>query len=249
MAKAEFTGIDQITGYIGKYPIQKLELYQGSRCVYEDFKSDQDTSDDVLDRFINFAMAQPEHNYATYKLDVTYKKPGNKSSSKISPNISFNPPPGGEYINPYKKKESTPSPIGDLGFTSREFIEASTRMHILADENARLKAELDALEAENEELETQIPSGEGQPQNIGTVLSSALYANADKIIAVLADRLFGTGGSPSMSLSGVESDVNSLVNQMMLIEPEFPSHLEMLINLRKHKPAIYSMALNQLKSL
>ena len=250
MAKAEFTGIDNVIAYIGKYPVTKLELFQGSRCVYEDHKGDNDTSEDLLNRFIIFAEAQPEHNYATYKLDVSFKKPGNKTVSKISPNISFNPPPGGEYINPYKKKEMATSPTGDPGFTTREFIEASTRMHILADENQKLKEELAAIEAENEELESRVPEG-SQPQNIGAVLTTALYSNADKIIALLADKLFGSGGSPSMGLAGIpgEADVQSLVNQMMLIEPEFPAHLEMLINLRKNKPAIYSMALGQLKSL
>lgn len=249
MAKAEFTGIDNVIAYIGKYPVSKLELFQGSRCVYEDHKGDHDTSDDLLHRFVNFAEAQPEHNYATYKLDVSFKKPGNKTVSKISPNISFNPPPGGEYINPYKKKDMATTSPGELGFTPREFIESTTRAAILADENEKLRAELEALESENEELQTKLPES-GQPQNIGAVLSSALYANADKIIAVLADKLFGAGGNPSLALSGIgESDVHSLVNQMMLIEPEFPQHLELLINLRKNKPGIYSMALGQLKSL
>ena len=250
MAKAEFTGIDNVISYIGKYPVSKLELFQGSRCVYEDHKGDHDTSEDLLNRFIIFAEAQPEHNYATYKLDVSFKKPGNKTVSKISPNISFNPPPGGEYINPYKKKEMSTSTSGDMGFTTREFIEVTTRAHILADENEKLRAELEALEAENEELESRVPESD-KPQNIGAVLQTALYSNADKIIAVLADKLFGGGSTPSMSLSGIpgETDVHSLVNQMLLIEPEFPQHLEMLINLRKNKPAIYSMALGQLKSL
>jgi hypothetical protein len=62
--------------------------------------------------------------------------------------------------------------------------------------------------------------------------------------------LFGGANNPSINLAGIpDQDVNSMLNQMMLIEPEFPSHLSMLINLRKNKPDIYSMAVSQLKSL
>lgn len=251
MAKAEFTGIENIMGYIGKYPVTKLELYQGSRDVYKDHITDHDTSEDLLNRFIQFAEAQPEHNYATYRLDVYFKKPGNKTGDKISPNISFNPPPGGEYINPYKKKEVSTSISGDPGYSSSEYIDAKIRASILEDENNKLRAAIEELEAENEELEARVPEGE-KPQNIGTVLTTALYSNADKIIALLADKLFGAGSpGPSVALSGVPEgiDAHSLLNQMMLIEPEFPHHLEMLINLRREKPSIYSMALNQLKQL
>lgn len=253
MAKAEFIGIDSIVGYIEKYPATKIELFQGSRCVYEDHLDGDDTSEDLIDRFIRFAEVQPAHNFATYKLDVTWKKPGNKNSSKISPNIAFNPPPGGEYLNSFAKKETkNTSPSGDLGFSPREFIEATTRAAILAEENARLKEEIEQLSEENEQLETQVPTGEQEPKNIGAVLSSALYANADKIIAVIADKLFGNGSAPSMALNGIpgqQVDVHALVNQMMLIEPEFPEHLQMLINLRKNNPTVYSIALNQLKSM
>lgn len=247
MAKAEYIGIDNIHNVLSKYPIEKLELRKGAKTIYIDQKYDNETSEDVIYRFINdFAAKQPESNFATYCLELTYKKLGNKSSTKISPDISFYPPPGGEYVNMYKKQTTTNS---DLGFSTREFIEASTRMHILQDENARLKEELEEISAENEELERKIPNGE-QPQNIGSVLQSALYSNADKIIAILADKLFGGVNNPSINLAGIpDQDVNSMLNQMMLIEPEFPSHLSMLINLRKNKPDIYSMAVSQLKSL
>lgn len=252
MAKAEYIGIDKIIKLLNDNPPIKLELKKGGKVVYTDQKFDHDTCDDVINRFLNrFGYDQPETNFATYSLEISTKKPGLKTATKICPDISFNPPPGGEYINPYKKKEMATSTSGEMGFTAREFIEATTQAHILADENKKLRAELESLEAENEELESQIPEGE-KPQNIGAVLQSALYTNADKIIAILADKLFGPSNSGnSLSLSGIpgESDIQSLVNQMMLIEPEFPEHLQMLIDLRKNKPSIYTMALNQLKQL
>jgi hypothetical protein len=52
-----------------------------------------------------------------------------------------------------------------------------------------------------------------------------------------------------ISVAGVPGDVQHLINEMMQIEPEFPEHLSLLINLRKNKPAVYNIALNQLKSL
>jgi hypothetical protein len=250
MAKAEYIGIEKIVKLLNDNPPIKLELKKGGKVVYIDQKLDHDTYEDVINRFLNrFAYDQPETNFATYSFEISTKKPGSKLASKICPDISFNPPPGGEYINPYKKKEMSTSMSGEMGFTAREFIEATTRAHILEDENNKLRAELESLEAENEELESKIPEGE-QPQNIGAVLQNALYTNADKIIAILADKLFGAGSNPTMGLAGIpDNDVQSLLNQMILIEPEFPEHLQMLINLRINKPAIYSMALGQLKSL
>lgn len=244
MAKAEYIGIDKIYNLLSSNQVVKIDLKKNSRSVFVDQISENRTSDDIINNFINnFANIQPETNFATYTIHITNKR----KADSISPDIAFYPPPGGEYVNMYKKTQ--PSTNSDLGFSTREFIEASTRMHILQDENARLREELEEISAENEELERKIPNGE-QPQNIGTVLQSALYSNADKIIAILADKLFGGANNPSINLAGIpDQDVNSMLNQMMLIEPEFPSHLGMLINLRKNKPDIYSMAVAQLKSL
>jgi hypothetical protein len=70
--------------------------------------------------------------------------------------------------------------------------------------------------------------------------------HADSIIGAIIGSLTNKN---QVAMGGVPSDINQLLNEMISIEPDFPEHLSLLLNLRKNKPAIYTMALNQLKNL
>jgi len=244
----DIIGIDNVVALLEKYDVIRMKVTCGTKDIkFDESIGDDYTRDDMIAEFVeDVASNIPPTNYKKYKLEIVYKNKSFKNCS-ISYDFCFNT--NTSNVSYWDKKENAKPSSADLGFTSQMYIEAATNRIILADENRRLKEELEEISAENEELERKIPNGE-QPQNIGSVLQSALYSNADKIIAILADKLFGGANNPSINLAGIpDQDINSMLNQMMLIEPEFPSHLSMLINLRKNKPDIYSMAVAQLKSL
>jgi hypothetical protein len=172
-----------------------------------------------------------------------------KKTLFLKTTIQFNPTPGALIKSgaPYMG-----APPKDEGFTPRAYIELAREKAILEAKCSQLEDRILELEDELEELKENQPNEENKPQGIGEVMNSALMANADKIIGVLCDKLFG--GGQSMAVAGVEPTIDSdlkyiLFNEMCDLEPNFVDHLQMLYNLRKNSPVIYSIALEKLKSM
>jgi hypothetical protein len=249
---AEIISIDKILRLLEKYDFLKIRLLRGSDAVYLDQVRPGESAAELQNRFADWINEFiTDDNFKEYKLELYGNAESDTNGKKtlfLKTTIQFNPTPGALIKSGAPSMGAMPK---DEGFTPREYIELAREKAILEARCAQLEDRILELEDELEDLRENQPNEENKPQGIGEVMNSALMANADKIIGVLCDKLLG--GGQSMAIAGVETaetDVKyMLFENMCAIEPNFPDHLEMLYNLRKNSPVIYSIALEKLKSM
>ena len=234
----EIIGVDNVVALLEKYDVTKIKVLVGKAIKYEGSIDEDTTRDELIEDFVNdFCSTIPPTNYKKYTIDITYKNRALKNCT-ISVDFAFNT--NTSNVSHWDKKEVTKLPSSDI--SQKELMEISR--------------EIGRLEAENTKLQNQIleyDEIDEDEQNIGNVpigekVLNVLLPHADSIIGAIIGSLTNRNNG-NVAMAGVPSDVNQLLNDMISIEPEFPEHLALLISLKKNKPAIYTMALNQLKNL
>ena len=245
MSEVDLFGLENVLGYIKTYPnCNNISLKRNTAVLYTtppNITQHQPAVDHFKEFVENHVMQQyGGNNFTMYKLHLN-QQTKTKSQPIANPVIQFmesqvQPKPQIGKIN-----------IDNNGFTNREFIE-------LASENAALKFQIKQLEQEIDELQTQVIELESEleqlepsdkPKGIGDVVSDVLVKNADGIVMMLANKMFG---GQNIAMAGVETP-EQVLHQMLLVEPDFLEHLKLLLKLRKYNPDMYVMALNQLKNL
>jgi len=248
---AEIISIDKILRLLEKYDFLKIRLLRASDAIYLDQVRPGETASELQTRFAEWINEFiTEDNFKEYKLELYGNSEGDPNGKKtlfLKTTIQFNPTPGALIKTGAPSMGVMPK---DEGFTPREYIELAREKAILEAKCSQLEDRICELEDELEELRENQPTEENKPQGIGEVMNSALMANANKIIGVLCDKLLG---GVSMAVAGVppinDNDKYILFDEMCNIEPNFVEHLQMLYNLRKNSPFVYSMALEKLKSM
>lgn len=232
----EIIGVDNVVALLEKYNVTKIKVLVGKATKYEGSIDEDTTRDELIEDFINdFCSTIPATNYKKYTLEITYKNRALKNSS-ISVDFAFNT--NTSNTSHWDKKETTKVSSNEL--SQKELMDISREIGKLEAENIRLQNQILEYDEVDEE-----------EQNIGNVpigekLLGVLLPHADSIIGAIIGSLTNKN---QVAMAGVPSDINQLLNEMISIEPDFPEHLSLLLNLRKNKSAIYSMALNQLKNL
>lgn len=250
---AEIVTTEKILKLLEKYDFLKVRVLRGSDAVYLDIARPGDTAAELQNRFADWVNEFIfDDNFKEYKLELYGNQEGDPNGKKtcfLKTTIQFHPTPGTLIKSGVPSLGAVPK---DEGFTPREFIQLAQEKAILEARCAQLEERVLQLEDELEELRESMPEEgeeEAKPQGIGEVMNQALMSNADKIIGVLCDKLLG---SSSVALAGIPEPTENkyqVYEEMCAIEPNFPQHLQMLYDLRKNNPFVYSVALDKLKSL
>lgn len=246
----DIIGFDKVLVYLQDYNnCNQIILKRATNQLYitpEDINTNQRAVEHFKSFVENHILSEHNgNNFTIYKLQLNNVNKAKKVVQLTNPNIQFNATPQSQFA---------PKPMGNIdnnGFTNKEFIQLATENAILKSKCDNLEQEVDELQSLVIELEAQIAETEPQEKQkgIGDVVSDVLVKNADGIIMMLASKMFGSSpqGNP-IGMAGIETP-EQLLGQMLLIEPDFTEHLKMLIQLRKHKPDIYTMAVNQMQTL
>jgi len=249
---AEIVTTERIIKLLSNYDFLKIRLLRGSDAVYLDQVRSGETAADLQSRFQEWIQDFiQDDNFKEYKLELygnSESDPGAKKTLFLKTTIQFNPTPG-QLVKAAPAVSGLPK---DEGFTAKEFIELAREKAILEAKCETLENKYLDLEDEIQELREAVETGEDpeKPKTMGEVMNQALYANADKIIGVLVDKLMGNTAN-NFSLAGLDpgGDHYELYNAMCTLEPNFPDHLQMFYNLRKGSPLVYDVALAKLKSM
>lgn len=231
----DILGLDNVIAYISSKNIVKLSVKGGKasdKPMFEETVIGEYTQDDLLEDLRNAFRYTPSNNFKKYFLIADIKDKNNKPRV-LNIEFALNQQGG---VSHYASKEEKIAGSIDTNILDKYY-----NMGKLESDNEHLRKELESYNAEDGE------------EDIGAVPISQQIVNvllpmAPQIIAGVMNWMNNNNNQP-VAVAGVPSDLNQLMNEMIAIEPEFPEHLSMLINLRKEKPAIYTMALNQLKNL
>lgn len=246
----DIIGYDKVINYLVDYPnANQIILKRGANQLYIT-PENINVLELAVVHFKSFVQTHilAEHNgnnFTVYKLQINNVNKNKKVTQLTNPNIQFNATPQSQHIS---------KPMGNTeinGFNQKELI-------ILVAEHMALKKENDDLKEERDELQNLLTEAEQQietsapvekPKGIGDVMTSMLEKNAEPLMMMLVGKLFGNANMQNpIGMAGIETP-ESLFAQMLLIEPEFIDHLKLLINLRRHKPEIYNMAVINLQNM
>ena len=246
----DIIGYDKVINYLVDYPnANQIILKRGANQLYITPENINEL-ERAVDHFKSFIETHvlSEHNgnnFTVYKLQINNVNKNKKVTQLTNPNIQFNATPQSQHITkPMVNTENN-------GFTQKEMITLVAEHMALTKENIDLKEERDDLQNMLNEAEQQIETSAPveKPKGIGDVMTTMLEKNAEPLMAMLMGQLFGNAkGQNPIGMAGIETPEN-LLAQMLLIEPEFIDHLKLLINLRRHKPEIYNMAVTNLQNM
>lgn len=226
----DLVGLDRVIAKLQKVNLTKVIVSCKNDKKFEQEVSGNITKEDIISELEDQFADIPESNYKIYKLSYWYKDLNNKNKDL---HIDFCFYTNQSGVSHWDKKEDKNmagivKAAEDRAFTNGQL---SERVKTLENELAKMNSE--------DEDDTDSSS-------VGEKIADVLLPFAPQFMAGVMN--FMNRNQP-MAVAGVPSDINQLMTEMLAIEPEFPEHLSMLINLRKDKPAIYTMALNQLKNL
>lgn len=226
----EIVGLDNVLSKMERHNFTKCKVLCKSDVKFDMEVSGEITKEDIMEEFKNEFEFIPSTNYKIFKLELSYKDKNNKNKI-VSTDFCFYTNQSG--VSHWDKKEEK------VSGRSKDTDAMIFQNGVLQTQNQYLMEKIKELTEEDDDESIGRVS-------VGEKLADVLLPHAPQIIAGIMNMF---AKNTPIAVAGVPSDINQLMNEMLAIEPEFPEHLSMLISLRKDKPAIYTMALNQLKNL
>jgi len=243
----KFIGIENVVKQLGRYNHNGLAVFtaRGNDEVYRRYQLEGETTDDVNDAFVEWIEDLQEQNpgsFVNYKIQL-YEYPEGAKKRKGCGVISFqlNETPNKEH---FKGKNNMAGIGGD-------FVHKDTML--LAIENANLKNKNEALEARLDALETKLMGiddddeiEESQDNGFIGTLNEALKDKMPQLIDLMIGMIANKGAS--MAISGVD-DINTIIAEFKMINPQIESDLAKLLHLAKTKPELFKMLIQQLRAM
>tara|TARA_R110000868_G_scaffold411573_1_gene705436 strand:- start:828 stop:1526 length:699 start_codon:yes stop_codon:yes gene_type:complete len=229
---ADYIGVDNIVDYLSlPHNFQRIKISKGKDVL---LYLDDNDKDELISKFINWASKIDPANFQKYIIELY----GNRQKD-------FNEPMPKSFAKADIQIYATNSSM--IGNISRS---QDTRLsNDNSDKYLQSAIYANKLEHTIEMLESRLDQVENAEPKESTIDRMLGYVeNNPNILGVVLSHLFGQKNLALGNPGTDQTDINILIDKMLVLEPDFKSQLLLLYNLRQNNQAMYNMALNSLKN-
>ena len=230
---ADYIGVDNIVDYLSlPHAFQRIKISKGKDVL---LYLDDNDKDELINKFVNWASKIDPANFQKYIIELygnrqkDFNEPMPKSFAKADIQIYAT---NMGMIGNVTRSQDTRSQNDNTDKYLQSAIYANKLEHTIEMLESRLD-QVENAEPKESTLDRMLGYVENNPNILGVVLSHFL---GNKNLA-----LGNTG-------TAIDTDITSLIDKMLILEPDFKSQLLLLYNLRQNNQAMYNMALTSLKN-
>lgn len=242
---AEFVGIKNITKNLNRFEFNGLAVFRGKEEPFRRYAEEGEEKEDIIEAFVNWCEDMVENNpsnFAIYKVQL-YDFPHGAKKRRGTNSFSFQlvETPAN---NPFSKNKETNVMNGD-------YVHKDTML--LAIENANLKNKNEQLESRLTDLENrfneeeEIEEEEAAPVGMIGALEAAVQDKLPQLIDVVLGML--TQPKTSSISTGIGSNIDEIISEFKVINPDIESDLFKLLQIAKTKPQLFNMLIQQLRAM
>lgn len=230
---ADYIGVDNIVDYLSlPHNFQRIKISKGKDVL---LYLDDNDKEELINKFINWASKIDSANFQKYIIELygnrqkDFNEPMPKSFAKADIQIYAT---NSNMIGNIAKIQDTRSQNDNTDKYLQSAIYAN-----------KLEHTIEMLEDRLEQIENAEPKKDIVDKIMGFVETNP------NILGMALSHLFG---QKNLALGNTgtttDTDINILIDKMLILEPDFKSQLLLLYNLRQNNEAMYNMALNTLKN-
>lgn len=229
---ADYIGVDNIVDYLSlPHNFQRVKISKGKDVL---LYLDDNDKEELINKFVNWASKIDPANFQKYIIELY----GNRQKD-------FNEPMPKSFAKADIQIYATNSSM--LGNVTR--IQDTRLANDNSDKYLESAIYANKLEHTIEMLESRLESVENaEPKESAIDRMLGYVENNPNILGVVLSHLFGQKNLALGNAGTEQTDINILIDKMLILEPDFKSQLLLLYNLRQNNPAMYNMALNSLKN-
>ena len=237
---AEFVGLENICKNLQRYDFDGIAVFRGKEEPFRRYAAEGESSENLIDAFESWAndmLASNANNFQTYKIQLyEFPEEAKKRRGTVSFSFQLVPTPSS---NPFVKKSDNNQVSGDM-------VHKDTMLALI--ENERLKNQLYQLENRLSEIENQSDDDDDEIENVG-MIGAIEDAVKDKLPQLLDLAIgFLTTKKQPMAMS-LGANIDEILSEFRLINPNIDSDLHKLLNLAKTKPELFNMLITQLRAM
>lgn len=229
---ADYIGVENIVDYLSlPHAFQRIKISKGKDVL---LYLDDNDKEELIKKFVNWASKIDPANFQKYIIELygnrqkDFNEPMPKSFAKADIQIYAT---NMGMIGNISRSQDTRL-IND---NSDKYMESAIYANSLEHQLELKDIEIDNLknaEPKKDIVDKIMGFVETNPSILGTLLTHFLPRNL---------ALGNTG-------TATDTDITTLIDKMLILEPDFKSQLLLLYNLRQNNQAMYNMALNSLKN-
>ena len=228
---AEFIGIEAINNNLENFSFDALGVFDKKLEKFKKIKTEGEREEDLISSFnswVDRMLASNPNNNKTYSIQL-YELP--EGSSRIKGTSSFTFSLSSSLPNYDKPKNA----ISGEHITKRELD--------LALENQR-------LEFEKHLLEQEIQNFDDEPEQAGILgtLNDTIKDQMPQLINMFIGMLAGKAANNNFT-TGIGSNIDEVIAEFKLINPDIESDLHKLLQIAKTKPDLFKLLISQLRSM
>jgi hypothetical protein len=232
---AEFIGLENTNQNLEKFNFDAIGVYDKKLEKFKRILAEGETESDLILAFNEWCermLFSNPMNFKTYSVQL-YDMP--EGAKKLRGTISFT----FALLAPQMRgNEKNNQPMVAEGYITKRELELSLENQRLQFQNDILQKELAEIDEEEEEEEAQTITG---------VMQETLMGKLPELID-LALMSFAPKNMVAPSMAGV-NDMNKIIDEFKVINPEIENDLFLLLNLAKTKPALFNMLIQQLRTM
>jgi hypothetical protein len=232
---AEFIGLENINQNLEKFNFDAIGVYDKKLEKFKRIIAEGETESDLILAFQEWCermLFSNPMNFKTYSIQL-YDMP--EGAKKLRGTISFT----FALLAPQTRENNKNSqPMVQDGYITKRELELSLENQRLQFQNDILQKELAEIEEEEEEEEAQSITG---------VMQDTLMGKLPELID-MALLSFAPKNTVAPAMAGV-NDINKIIDEFKVINPDIENDLFLLLNLAKTKPALFNMLIQQLRTM
>jgi len=236
---AEFVGLQNIIKNLERYEFEGIAVFRGKEEPFRRYAQEGDSTENLINAFeawANDMLDSNSNNYQIYKVQLyEFPEGAKKRLGTVSFSFQLMATPN---TNHFKPKENNNMITGDV-------VHKDTML--LAIENERLKNTLERLEDRLNSLENEDEDEYEAPIGMLGAVEQALQDKLPQLID-LAIGFLTPKTNMNMPVS-LGSNIDEIISEFRLINPNIESDLFKLLQLAKTNKPLFDMLINQLRAM
>lgn len=241
MKLAEFIGLEAINENLESLNFDAIGVYQGKLEKFKRIASEDDEETDLIQAFNQWAERMLQSNPINSQLySIQLYEAPKEGGRNLRGTTSFT------FMLCERVKQNLPSngtgsnTTVNGNFISQKELNLALENQRLAFENSLLQKQIEEEDFEDEDEEPI--SAVGQIQN-------AVMDKLPQLIDMLIAGFLGNNKTQSNMNLGVGSNVDELIAEFKLINPNIESDLAKLLQVAKEKPSLFNMLIQNLRAM
>jgi hypothetical protein len=241
MKLAEFIGLEAINENLESLNFDAIGVYQGKLEKFKRIASEDDEETDLIQAFNQWAERMLQSNPINSQLySIQLYEAPKEGGRNLRGTTSFT------FMLCERIKQNMPSNSNannntvNGNYISQKELNLALENQRLAFENSLLQKQIEEEDFEDEDEEPI--SAVGQIQN-------AVMDKLPQLIDMLIAGFLGNNKTQSNMNLGVGSNVDELIAEFKLINPNIESDLAKLLQVAKEKPSLFNMLIQNLRAM